>query len=68
MPFACAALARHIYHCLKSKEPYDVAKTFQGSAPRPAAETALLDLQADLDAKFEAMDAYLCQTEGVCTP
>jgi hypothetical protein len=78
MPFACAALARHIYHCLKSKEPYDVAKTFQpalldavgpgGSTPRPAAETALLDLQADLDAKFEAMDAYLCQTEGVCPP
>jgi hypothetical protein len=25
-------------------------------------------LQADLDAKFEAMDAYLCQTEGVCPP
>jgi transposase len=68
MPFACAALARHIYHCLKSKEPYNVAKTFQGSTPRPAAETALLDLQADLDAKFEAMDAYLCQREGVCPP
>jgi hypothetical protein len=26
MPFVCAALARHIYHCLKFKQPYDVEK------------------------------------------
>ncbi len=58
MPFACAALARHIYHCLKFKEPYDINKVFQGSAPRVASEPALLDLQADLEARFEVMDAH----------
>lgn len=64
MPFVCAALARHIYHCLKFKDPYDVEKAFQGSAPVPASEEALVDLRADLDERFEVMDAHLCQIEG----
>jgi len=64
MPFVCAALARHIYHCLKFKDPYDVEKAFRGSAPTPASEQEWMDLRADLDEKFEAMKAYLCQTEG----
>jgi Transposase/Transposase IS116/IS110/IS902 family len=59
MPFACAALARHIYHCLKFKEPYDVSKAFQGSAPRAASDEVLKDLQADLAARFEVMAAHL---------
>jgi hypothetical protein len=28
MSFACAALARHIYHCLKFQEPYQLEKAF----------------------------------------
>jgi hypothetical protein len=29
MPFACAALARHVYHCLKYQEPYQLEKAFE---------------------------------------
>lgn len=43
MPFLCAALARHIYHCLKFNDPYDVEKAFQGSVPAPASEEEWLD-------------------------
>jgi transposase len=64
MPFACAALARHIYHCLKFKDPYDVKKAFRGSSPAPASEERWLNLSASLDETFEAMDASLCQIEG----
>lgn len=64
MPFVCAALARHIYHCLKFNDPYDVEKAFRGSALSPASETAWLDLGTSLDEKFEVMDAHLCQIEG----
>jgi hypothetical protein len=62
MPFVCAALARHIYHCLKSKQPYDVEKTF--GAVSPASEQTLLDLQADLDEQFEVMEAHLIPEEA----
>lgn len=68
MPFVCAALARHIYHCLKTNEPYDVRKAFQGSAPSPASEELRLSLDARLDARFEAMDASLCHLEGETLP
>jgi hypothetical protein len=64
MPFVCAALARHIYHCLKFKDPYDVKKAFRGSSPAPASEERWLNLSASLDETFEAMDASLCQIEG----
>ncbi len=64
MPFACAALARHIYHCLKSGEAYDVTKTFAASQLLPAAEQATQDLGADLDGQFELMDAYLSNSEA----
>jgi hypothetical protein len=64
MPFVCAALARHIYHCLKFKDPYDVEKAFQDSSPSPASEQRLADLRADLDEKFEVMDAHRRQIEG----
>jgi hypothetical protein len=57
MPFVCAALARHIYHCLKFKQPYDVEKAF--GAVLPASEKTMLDLQADLDEQFEVMEAHL---------
>ncbi len=40
MPYVCAALARHIYHCLKFKDPYDVEKAFQGSSSTPASGQA----------------------------
>jgi len=64
MPFVCAALARHIYHCLKFNDPYDVEKAFQGSVPAPASEAEWLDLREDLDESFEEMGASLCQIEA----
>jgi len=64
MPFVCAALTRHIYHCLKFNDPYDVKKAFQGSSPAPASEEKWLNLGASLDERFEVMDALLCQLEG----
>ena len=64
MPFVCAALARHIYHCLKFKDPYDPDKAFRGSSSTLASEQELADLRADLDEKFEVMEAHLRQIEG----
>ena len=64
MPFVCAALARHIYHCLKSNDAYDVVKAFQGSSPVPASEETWVDLSASLDEKFEVMEASLEQLEA----
>ena len=64
MPFVCAALTRHIYHCLKFKEPYDAAKAFRRSVCAPASKPAFVDLEANLDETFEVMDAYLVLAEG----
>ena len=64
MPFVCAALARHIYHCLKFKDPYDPGKAFQGSSSTPASGQELADLRANLDEKFEVMETHLRQIEG----
>ena len=64
MPFVCAALARHIYHCLKFNDPYDVEKAFRGTSLQPASEEEWLDLGANLEEKFEVMEAHLCQIEG----
>jgi hypothetical protein len=64
MPFVCAALVRHIYHCLKFNDPYDVEKAFQGSVLAPASEEEWLDLEANLDERFEVMDASFHQLEG----
>ena len=62
MPFVCAALARHIYHCLKFKQPYAVEKAFGVVAL--ASEQALLDLQAGLDEQLEVMEAHLISEEA----
>jgi transposase len=64
MPFVCAALARHVYHCLKFKDPYDVEKAFGDPSLTPASEEKWLNLSANLDEKFEVMAAFLCQPEG----
>jgi len=64
MPFVCAALARHIYHCLKFNDPYDVQRAFQRSLPAPGSEQKWLDLGAALDERFEQMDASVCQIEA----
>jgi transposase len=71
MPFVCAALARHIYHCLlsvrqtgKFNDPYDVEKAFQGSSFSPGSEKEWLNLRASLDEKFEVVETSLCQIEG----
>ena len=64
MPFVCAALARHIYHCLKFNDPYDVEEAFRGTSPQPASEEEWLDLGANLEERFEVMEAHLCQIEG----
>ncbi len=63
MPFVCAALARHIYHCLKYNEPYDAAEAFRDSSLAVASEERLLDLGADLDGKFEELETSLRQLE-----
>lgn len=68
MPFACAALTRHIYHCLKSRERYDAEKAFKRPQTAPAAEAAPVDLMASLDERFEAMDAHLTELEGQNLP
>lgn len=64
MPYVCAALARHIYHCLKFNDPYDVEKAFQGSLPRPASEEEWLNLSATFDERFEVMGAPLSELEA----
>jgi hypothetical protein len=64
MPFVCAALARHIYHCLEFNDPYDVEKAFRGTSLRPASEEEWLDLGATLDERFEVMQAHLVPEEG----
>ena len=64
MPFVCAALARHIYHCLKLNDPYDVEKAFQGSMPVPASEEEALSLGAELNERFEVMEASLSRLEA----
>ncbi len=62
MPYVCAALARHVYHCLKYEDPYDLTKAFgtsavlatEGEVPEEAR------LSADLEDRFETMNAHLC--------
>ena len=36
IPFVCAALARHIYHCLKFNAPHDVKRAFRCQELRQA--------------------------------
>ena len=62
MPYVCAALARHIYHCFKYKEPYSKEKAFQGSSPMP--DQALENLGCNLDERFEELDAFLPQNKA----
>jgi hypothetical protein len=59
MPYVCAALARHIYHCLKFQEPYDVEKTFREPVFSAAEHQAVEGLRADLEDRFEVMEAHL---------
>ena len=61
MPFACAALARHLYHCLKTKDPYDVAQAFRRPLSARACSDALAELHGNLDDKIEEMEASLSQ-------
>jgi transposase len=61
VPYVCAALARHIYHCLKYQEPYDVEKAFGEPVSSHADEEAMEDLRAGLDDKLEVMEAQLRQ-------
>lgn len=57
MPYVCAALARHVYHCLKTGELYDITRTF-GSSPIPLAfKQATEETQAVVDHRFEVMEA-----------
>lgn len=64
MPFVCAALARHIYHCLKYEDPYGVEKTFGASVSLPVSDTVKTNLEADLNERFEVMNAHLSSEEG----
>lgn len=63
MPFVCAALARHVYHCLKYEDPYDLAKAF-GTSSTPASENPDLEealLSVDLEEKYDLLDAQLTE-------
>lgn len=59
MPFASAVLARHIFHCLKSQQPYDVQQVGARVAPQPGETRAVGDRQAELDERFEVMETHL---------
>ena len=63
MPFACAALARHLYHCLKAKDPYDVAQAFRKPVSARACDEEMAELQGSLDDKLEDMETRLDQTD-----
>jgi transposase len=63
MPFACAALARHVYHCLKFQEPYQVEKAFGRDTSWPTTPRTQTNSQADLEQPFEIMDAHLSSIE-----
>ena len=56
MPFVCAALARHVYHCLKYKEPYDADKAFGTPVILPANELADETIETIVNERFEAME------------
>jgi hypothetical protein len=64
MPYVCAALARHIYHCLKYQEPYDLQQAFQVPEAAPATQQAEPPLEADLEGHFQVMEGQLGQEEG----
>jgi hypothetical protein len=63
MPFVCAALARHIYHCLKYNDCYDPEKVSQKSLSRPASAQAMANLRLHLDESFEVLETHLWQSE-----
>lgn len=63
MPYVCAALARHVYHCLKYQEPYDLQQAFQVREATPASQQAEPPLEADLEGHFQVMEAQLDQEE-----
>ena len=63
MPYVCAALARHIYHCLKYQEPYDLQQAFQVPEAAPASPQAKPPLEANLEGHFQVMEAQLDQEE-----
>lgn len=56
MPFVCAALARHIYHCLKHEEPYDAERAFGGSPFYPAIEQENDHLEVVISERFVVMN------------
>ena len=60
MPFVCAALARHVYHCLKYEEPYDLTKAFGTSAVLASEIPEEAHLSAVLEERFEVVNAHLC--------
>jgi len=68
MPFACAALARHIYHCLKFQEPYQLEKAFGRALISHVEDLAKSKFQADLEGTFEVMDAHLAHEEEFQPP
>ncbi len=59
MPFVWAALARHIYHCLKFKEPYDAEKIFGRAVSLPVLQQVMADSTVNLDDKFAILEAQL---------
>jgi transposase len=63
MPYVCAALARHIYHCLKYQDTYDAKTAFGAPLSSHACEDAVEDLRAGFEDRLEVMEAHLSQEE-----
>ena len=62
MPFACASLARHIYHCLKFQEPYPLEKAFGRILTSHFDDLAKSKIQINLEGTFKVnLDAHLSQ-------
>ncbi len=60
MPYVCAALARHVYHCLKYEQPYDLNKAFGTSSVLASEIPEEAHLSAVLEERFEVVNAHLC--------
>ena len=58
MPYVCAALARHIYHCLKFQDPYDADRALGAPVSSHPCEDTSVDLRAGLEDRLEVMEAH----------
>jgi hypothetical protein len=65
LAFVCTALTRHVYHCLKTGEVYDVAQTFKRRRPAEASGEQLQALYAAHAGDFAGLEAALPLQESI---